>query len=210
LQSAARYSQFIRPNNQTFSQELFSQKGSVAEDAKYDKTLMADLSQQARHPMTVISADVAYCYKRVNHVIMLLKWLVLTNGNIPAIVTALLCLQMMKIFQRTGFGESKKYFGGANYHPYMMGLGKGNTAVPPSWIQLSTVLVYVFKQLKLRVLLLDPITLKMIHTMGALFVDDIDLYTWRDGRLNPGKLWHQIQVDLHQWSCLLNATGGAL
>jgi hypothetical protein len=51
-------------------EELFSQKGSMAEDAKFDKALMADLSQQARQPMTVVSADAAYCYDRVNHVIM--------------------------------------------------------------------------------------------------------------------------------------------
>jgi hypothetical protein len=43
-------------------EELFSQKGSTAEDAKFDKTLMADLSRQACHPMIVTSADAAYCY----------------------------------------------------------------------------------------------------------------------------------------------------
>jgi hypothetical protein len=138
--------------------------------------------------MTVVSANAAYWYNRVNHVIMLLKWLVLIKGNIPAIVTVLLCLQMMIFFQWTGFSKSKAYFGGANYHHYMMGLGQGNRAAPPSWIQLSAVLVNVFKQLKLGALLLDPITLEMIHTMGAIFVDDTDLYTWRDGLFDPGKL----------------------
>ncbi len=85
-------------------EELFSQKGSAAEDAKFDKTLMADLSRQARHLMTIVSADAAYCYNRVNHVITSLVWLVLTNGNIPAILASLVCLQTMKFFQRTGFG----------------------------------------------------------------------------------------------------------
>jgi hypothetical protein len=160
--------------------------------------------------MTVVSAYATYCYDRVNHVIMLLVWLVLTNGNIPAIVTVLLCLQMMKFFQRTGFGESKTYFRGANYHPYMMGLGQGIRAAPPLWIQLSAVLVNVFKQLKLGVLLLNPITLEMIHTIGALFVDDTTLYTWRDGLFDPGQLWCQTKVDFYQWSCLLNANGRAL
>jgi hypothetical protein len=42
-------------------EELFSQKGSTSKDAKFDKTLMADLSRQARHHMTIISADTAYC-----------------------------------------------------------------------------------------------------------------------------------------------------
>jgi hypothetical protein len=112
----------------------------------------------------------------------------------------------MMSFQRTGSGESKTYFGGTNYHPYMMGLGQGNRAVPPLLIQLSAVLVNVFKQLLLGALLLDPITLEMIHRMGTLFMDNTDLYTWRDRLLDPGDLWHQTQVDLHQWGCLLNAT----
>ncbi len=84
--------------------------------------------------MTVVSANAAYCYDRVNHIIRLLVWLVLTNGNIPAIVMALICLQTMKFFQRTDFGESKTFFGGADYRPYMMSLGQGNKAAPPSWI----------------------------------------------------------------------------
>ncbi len=74
-------------------EELFSQKGSTTKETKFNKTLMADLSRQARHPMTSVSGDTAYCYDRVNHVIMSLVWLVKTNGNIPAIVASLVCLQ---------------------------------------------------------------------------------------------------------------------
>jgi hypothetical protein len=47
-------------NSGYIPEELFSQKGNTAEDAKFDKTLMADLSRQARHPMTIVSADAAY------------------------------------------------------------------------------------------------------------------------------------------------------
>ncbi len=130
------YNQFV-----LYPEKLFSQKGSTAKDAKFDKTLMADLSGQARQPMTVVSADAAYCYDRVNHVIMSLVWLALTNGNIPVIVATLICLQTMKFFQRTGFGESKTFFGGEGIRLYMMGLGQENRAAPPpSWIQLSAVL----------------------------------------------------------------------
>ena len=41
--------------NDYLPEELFSQKGCTAKDAKFDKTLMA--TRQARHPMTVVSAD---------------------------------------------------------------------------------------------------------------------------------------------------------
>jgi hypothetical protein len=98
--------------NNYLPEELFSQKGCTAKDAKFDKTLMANLSRQSRHPMTVVSADAAYCYDRVNHVVMSLVWLVLT-GNMPAIVATWICLQTMKFFQRTGFRDLKSFFGGS-------------------------------------------------------------------------------------------------
>jgi hypothetical protein len=107
---------------------------------------------------------------------MSLVWLVLT-GNTPAIVATLICLQTMKFFQRTGFGDSKSFFGGPRHKPYMMGLGQGNCAAPPSWIQLSAVLVNVYKQLGLGTNLHDPMTDDRIHSMGAMFVDDLDLFT---------------------------------
>ena len=159
--------------------------------------------------MTVISADDAYCYDRVNHVIMSLVWLVLT-GNIPAIVATLTCLQTMKFFQRTGFGDSKSYFGGFFHQPYMMGLGQGNRAAPPSWIQLSAVMVNVYKQLGLGTDIHDPVTDDTIHSMGAMFVDDLNLYTWKDDITTPAALMTQAQQEVSQWSLLLNATGGAL
>jgi hypothetical protein len=130
-------------NNGFIPEELFSQKGSTAEDAKLDKTLTIDISRQTRKPMTIVSADAADCYDRVNHVIMSLIWLALLNGNIPPVVVALICLQTMKFFQRTGYGESKTYFGGRDLVKYIMGLGQGSRAAPPSWIQLSSVLVNV-------------------------------------------------------------------
>ncbi len=88
----------------------------------------------------------------------------------------------------------------------MMGLGQGNRAAPPSWIQLSVVLVNAFKQLNLGTLIQDLITAEIIHSMGALFVNNMNLYTWRGNILDPGELWCQAQLELEQWSCLLNAT----
>jgi hypothetical protein len=135
---------------------------------------MTDLSRQARHLIMIISANAAYCYDSVNHVIMSLVWLVLTNSNILATVASLICLQTVKFFQRTGFGESKTFFAGNSFFPYMMGLGQGSRAALSSLIQLSAVLVTMFKQLMLRTLIQDPILAEFIHTMGALYVDNTD------------------------------------
>ncbi len=113
-------------------EELFSQKGSTSKDAKFDKTLMLVLSRQACWPMTVVLVDAAYCYDRVNSIIISLVMLVLTNRNIPAIVASLICLQTTRFYKQTGFGWSKTFFGGKKFMPYMMGLGQGNRAMPPS------------------------------------------------------------------------------
>ncbi len=108
------------------------------------------------------------------------------------------------------FGESKTFWGGINYLPYIMGLGQGNRAAPSSWIQLSAVMVTVFKQLNLGAIMHDPILDVLIHSMGALFVDNTDMYTWQKHILDPRELWAQTQTEIEQWSCLLNATGRAL
>jgi hypothetical protein len=154
-------------NNRFIPEELFSKKGSTAEDAKLDKTLTIDISRQTRNPMTIVLADAADCYDRVNHVIMSLIWLALLNGNIPPVVVALICLQTMKFFQRTGYGESKTYFGGRDLVKYFMGLGQGSRAAPPSWIQLSSVLVNVYKQLGLGSFIINPISSEKIHSAGT-------------------------------------------
>ncbi len=85
--------------------------GSTAEGAKFNKTIMvmANLSRQARPPMTVVSVDTAYCYDRVNHKIMSLVWLVLLNGNVPAIAVALICLQTIKIFNVQTLANPKPF-----------------------------------------------------------------------------------------------------
>jgi hypothetical protein len=90
----------------------------------------------------------------------------------------------------------------------MMGLGKGNHAAPPSWIQLSAVLVNVYKQLGLGTDLHDPITDERIHSMGSMYLDDLDMYMWKDAITDPVELMLHAQQEVTQWSLLLNATGG--
>ena len=190
-------------------EEHFSQKGSTAEDAKFDKTLMYDLSRQARQPMGVSSVDASNCYDRVNHIIMSLVWLSLL-GDYRVIYVALLCIQTMKFFQRSGFGDSITYFGGSDLIKYIMGLGQGSRGAPPSWLQISSVIVNIQRALGYGAKVIDPITKFLIHTIGALFVDDTDLYTWDINYKTGQEVYDQHQKELNQWTLLLNATGGAL
>ena len=118
-------------NNGFLPGEYFSKKGSTAEDDKFDKTPTEDLSRQARHPMKVVSVDAAQCYVRVNHVIMALVWYALI-GMMGPILVLLHCMQNMRLFQRTGFGDSTTFLDGGRLLKYLMGLGQGSRGAPPS------------------------------------------------------------------------------
>jgi hypothetical protein len=80
----------------------------------------------------------------------------------------------------------------------MMGLGKGNHATPPSWIQLSAVLVNIYKQIGLGTNFHDPITNNRIHSTGAMFMDDPDLFTWKEDITENFELMLQTQQEITQ------------
>jgi hypothetical protein len=104
-------------------EEHFCQKQLMAEDAFFDKIITLDLSWQSRQPMALVSIDSAQCYDRVNHLMMLLVWLALGVQR-SAIAIILSCLSNMKIFTRTGFGNSISYIGGSGQIIPFAGLGK--------------------------------------------------------------------------------------
>lgn len=190
-------------------EEHFSHRGSTAEDACFDKTLTVDISRQSRTPMALISVNAAQCYDRVNHNVMGLVWLAL-QVPIQAVVIIVSCLQYMKIFTRTGWGDSGKSFGGPNQDIPFCGLGQGSKAAPASWIQLSSIIVNVYKSLGFGAKIKDPITGERTYTIGCLFVNDTDLYVMNNSTATIPQVAATASLQISWWSCLLNATGGAI
>ena len=66
-----------------------------------------------------------------------------------------------------------------------MDIGQGSRGAPPSCIQLSSVLGNIFRKLGHGANTHDPLTQDVIHTMGALFMDNTYLYEWK--KMNFGK-----------------------
>jgi hypothetical protein len=188
----------------------FSQCNSTSEDACFDKTLTLDISQQSRTPMAIIFVDAAQCYDRVNHKMMGLVWRAL---QVPIHTVAIIihCVQYMKILTRTGWGDSTRYFGGDTNDTPFCGLGQGSKAAPASWIQLSSVIVNVYKSMGFRAkIIIDPITVSSSHTVGCLFVDNTDLYCMDETMKTIPQLATLASIQTSWWACLLNWTGGAI
>ena len=190
-------------------EEHFSQKQSLAEDACFDKILTLDLSRQTRLPMALVSVDAAQCYDRVNHLMMSLVWLALGVQR-SAIAIILNCLQNMKIFTRTGFGDSTSFFGGPNQAVSFCGLGQGSKAAPASWLQLSTMIINAYKRQGHGAIFVDPVTKSTSRSIGCVFVDDTDIYTAGPHLKTVEQVIRETTRSVPCWSRCLSATGGAL
>ena len=188
-------------------EEHYSRKGSMAEDACLEKTLTLDISRQSRAPMALISVDAAQCYDRVHPVLMSLVWLALVE-NFHVVVLLLTVLQQMRVYTRTGFGDSESFFGGPESSRPLCGLGQGSKAAPASWLQLSSMIINAFKSSGLSSLIIDPITGKITRLVGCLFVDDTDLYGMHHEMKRVAEILFLAQLCVDLWSALLRATGG--
>lgn len=189
-------------------EEHYSRKQSTAEDACLDKTLTFDISRQTHTPMAIMSVDAAQCYDRVHHGLMSLVWLALTR-DLPTVRILLSCLGDMKIYTRTGYGDSDTFFGGQGDSP-ACGLGQGSKAAPASWIQLSSILVKIYKEKGFGAMMEDPVTKAIIHSIGCMFVDDTDLYVFESKLRSALDVYRTAQQAISLWSSLLAATGGAI
>lgn len=189
-------------------EEHYSKKQSTAEDACLDKTLTFDISRQTHNPMAIMSVDAAQCYDRVHHGLMSLVWLALIR-DLPVVRILLSCLGDMKVYTRTGYGDSVTFFGGQEETP-ACGLGQGSKAAPASWVQLSSIFVKIYKRHGFGAKLNDPVTKAAIHSIGCLFVDDTDLYTFESGLRSALDVHRTAQQAITLWSSLLSASGGAI
>jgi hypothetical protein len=95
--------------------------------------------------------------------------------KLGSIAAMLRCIQLMKFYLITGWGESSSYIGG-DILQLLHGMCQGNGAAPAAWLVLSSILVMAYKPLGFRSRCRSPISKVILDVMGVLYVDDTDLY----------------------------------
>jgi hypothetical protein len=92
-------------------EEIYSEKNQMAGNRTPTKTLLYDLTQQARVPVAIASVDASNSYDRIAHAMALL---VFQAFGIPAsaIKSMLSAIENMKFFLQTGFSDSTKFSDG--------------------------------------------------------------------------------------------------
>ena len=159
--------------NNAIPEELFAKKGSHCMDAVMSKTFVADVSKVQHHPCSIGGCDLGDCYDRGAHPptsIGMQAWRIPIN----AIKVLLRSLQLMQFCLRTGFGESKEFFGGSIEFP-LAGYGQGNGAAPAAFSCLSTLIVNAYKRMGHRDKLTSSYTCGLFFLAATMYVDDTNL-----------------------------------
>ena len=129
----------LAQENGLVPEEIYSEKGKkTPEDAILQQVLVYDIARQLRRPLLVASVDTAQCYDRIAHAVasLTLRAYKVRQSSVASMLTP---IQSMEYYLRTGFGESTTYSGGKE--DPKQGSCQGNTAAPPTWQQISSLVI---------------------------------------------------------------------
>ena len=120
-------------------EEIYSEKVKTPEDAILQQVLVYDIARQLRRPLMVASVNTAQCYGRIAHAIAVLTLCAFFKVPPSSAASILEPIQDIEYYLRTGFGESTTFSGGKDNKN--QGICQGNTAAPPTWEQISLLLI---------------------------------------------------------------------
>jgi len=193
--------------NDLVPEEIYNEKGRTAEDAILQQVLMYDTARITKRPLVVAQVDAAQCYDRValSMAALTLRAFKVHNSLVLAMLRPLHC---MEFYLRTGFGQSESYFGGKEQGKH--GLAQGNGAAPPTWQQISTLMISAQQRKGHGMDVECPITRKKIRQVGIVYVDDTNLWDGMAENDDVNSAAHKSQEAINDWGGFLHASGGAL
>ena len=188
-----------------------SRKGKSAIEHALNKRLSYDLIRQLRCPGALCSNDAKSCYDRISHAIVSLAFQRLGIPEAP-VQCMLKCIQQMKHYIRTSFGDSDDHFTSEHTAIPFQGILQGNGAAPTIWVLVSTPLLNMLRTAGNGAHIISPLSEEASHIIGYAFVDDTDLITldMRDINKEADEIMSNMQESIDRWEGGLRTTGGAI
>ena len=190
-------------------EEIFSERGRMADDGGLAKILFYDIVRQTRLVAMISSVDASNCYDRIAHAIASLVFQAFGVKD-AACQATLECIQNMRYYLRTAFGDSRE-FAGSSIQVKYQGLCQGNGKAPAGWCVISVVILNCHRAKGHGAKFLAPVSKVRKDLAAVLFVDDTDLL--HIDMTKEETLWEAfdaMQDSVQCWGNLLIATGGAL
>ena len=182
-------------------------KEKTPEDAILQQVLVYNIARQLRRPLLVASVDAAQCYDRIAYAVasLTLRAYKVRQSSVASMLTP---IQSMEYYLRTGFGESTTYSGGKE--DPKQGSCQGNTAAPPTWQQISSLLINGQKRAGHGITIVAPISKQSHIQVGILFVDDTNLWEGLGEKDDVASTLEKGQRSVNSWGNNLLAVGGEL
>eukprot|EP00956_Cyclotella_meneghiniana_P011552 scaffold16227_cov96-Cyclotella_meneghiniana.AAC.2 len=195
----------IAREHELIPDDQYAEKESDGQDEAFMKQLVYDFLRLMKIALGIVSEDASNCYDRIAHPFCSLVFQAF-GVAIASVIAMLSCIQRMKFYLRTAFGESPGFMT-ALLGTIIQGLCQGNAASPAGWSVVCAILLAAYNQGGHGAKIKPPIRGDNFETAGVLYVDDVDLFTM-DATLDEEALWTEIQSSTLDWSGVLIGSGG--
>ena len=187
--------------------ELFPRRETEAIKVALNRILLSDIARQKKRTLAIAGADVAYCYDCVVHPFASLAC---QKVGMPQKVTTSFfsIIQDMKIFLRTGYGDSTTSFSDASSK--FQGLLQGNGAAPAIWLLISMFLILLMKSFVRTPHIQATFSGIIISLIALVFVDDTDLFTFSFPNEPLSETINRLKAMILHWKGALYPSGRKL
>eukprot|EP00956_Cyclotella_meneghiniana_P008545 scaffold11579_cov40-Cyclotella_meneghiniana.AAC.10 len=155
--------------------DQYAEKESDGQDGAFMKKLVYDFSRLMKIVLGIVSEDASNCYDKIAHPFCSLVFQAF-GVAIASDIAMLSCIQRMKFYLRTAFGESPGFMT-ALVGAIIQGLCQGNAASPAGWSVVCAVLLAAYNQGGHGAKIKPPIRGDQFETAGVLYDDNVDLFT---------------------------------
>jgi hypothetical protein len=200
---------WFRSGKKFDSRQMLLKKGSNCINAVMTKIFICHKSRIHHHDACIAGNDFGDCYDRAAHPIAAL---LLHSFGVPqpAINVLLEAMETMRLFIRTGFGESKTSYGGSQKE-CLPEYSQGNAAAGPGFTAISSLIVNASLRDGYGARIYSSYYKQLLLLAAVMYVNNADLVHWLNlPSCTLGKLIATMQTTTYTWGGLAIATGAAM
>ena len=174
------------------------------------RLMFFDMVRQMKRNAALGSFDAQTCYDRIAHAFLSLVVQAVGTPQ-PLIVCMLKAIQNMKLYLRTGYGDSDRYYCSKDIRQPYQGAVQGNGAAPALWLLISSFILKYMDSGGYFLNIKSALTASQLIFTALMFVDDTDFPIYAESpHERISSIAHRQQDTVNSWSHGLTVSGGSL
>jgi hypothetical protein len=174
------------------------------------RLIFFDMVRQMKRNAALGSFDAQTCYDRIAHAFLSLVVQAVDTPQ-PLIVFMLKAIQNMKLYLRTRYGDSDRYYCSKDIRQPYQGAVQGNGAAPALWLLISSFILKYMDNGGYFLNIKSALTASQLIFTALMFVDDTDFPIYAESpHERISSIAHRQQATVNSWSHGLTVSGGSL